>query len=137
MAKRYYRDSGIRVCAGYASSARAFVVDLGRRPSAKHSLDRIENRGHYSCGKCAECLANGWHFNLRWATRDEQANNTRKARRIEFNGITDTITGWAERLGIDKKALYHRFTVCKWSVEKALTTPLRVRSDSRFRGVGS
>lgn len=63
------------MCWGWRSSFPAFLADMGRRPPDKTSIDRIDGRGHYSCGKCGECLANGWTANCRWADDFEQAQN--------------------------------------------------------------
>jgi hypothetical protein len=40
-----------------------FINCVGRRPTLRHSLDRINNDGHYECG------------NLRWSTWEVQRSN--------------------------------------------------------------
>jgi hypothetical protein len=70
---------GITACEGYRKFEN-FFADLGEKPepTALYSIDRFPlNSGGYWCGKCPECLANGWTFNVRWATAKEQANNRR------------------------------------------------------------
>jgi hypothetical protein len=47
-----------------------------------------------------------------------------KVRLITHDGVTLTLSGWAERLGIGKTALVYRLAQ-GWPVERALTEPLR------------
>lgn len=61
-----YGGRGIEV---HFTTFEEFLACIGRRPSPAHSVDRINNDGHYEAG------------NLRWATNREQANN-RGARRF-------------------------------------------------------
>lgn len=68
---RNYGGRGIRVCEAWSSSYAAFLAHVGPRPSAKHSIDRIDNDGHYEPG------------NVRWATRSAQGQNTRRTRLTE------------------------------------------------------
>lgn len=54
------------------TSLKEFVKHIGPRPSSRHSLDRIDNDGHYESG------------NVRWATRTQQQQNRRPFSRWSF-----------------------------------------------------
>ena len=62
--QKWYADRGIRVCARWLGY-RNFLADVGRKPSPKHTLDRIDNDKGYEPGNC------------RWATWKEQRANRR------------------------------------------------------------
>ncbi len=64
-----YGARGITVCDRWRYAC--FLADMGRRPTPKHSIDRIENNGNYEPGNC------------RWATASEQMRNTRRQRPAE------------------------------------------------------
>ena len=118
-----YGGRGIRVCQRYSEDFAAFLQDMGSRPSNRHSINRKENDGHYSCGQCTECLSNGWTFNLEWATSKTQSQNTRRNHLLTWNGKTQCISAWAEELHLPARLIWGRIVNCGWSVEKALTSP--------------
>lgn len=59
------------------SSFEQFILEIGARPSPKHSLDRINVESHYMPG------------NVRWATQQEQLANRRQFKAI--HNFTDSI----------------------------------------------
>lgn len=67
-----YGGRGIRVCDAWRQSFIAFFSDMGLKPSAAHSLDRYPDpNGDYEPGNC------------RWATAQEQIQNTRRVIRVK------------------------------------------------------
>lgn len=103
----FYGRRGIRVCKRW-NDFLAFFADVGPPPTAAHTIDRIHSAGHYSCGKCAECVARGWPSNVRWATWHTQSRNKRTTHFITCQGETLCVTDWSLRLGIDRKTLRER-----------------------------
>jgi len=107
----YYGGRGIKVYKEWDNYA-AFHDWAMKNGYADHlTLDRINNNGDY----CPE--------NCRWATRKEQARNTRQNHFITFNGKTMTIAEWAEYVGVSSTVLRTRL-YRGWPIERALTRPV-------------
>lgn len=60
-----YGGRGIKVCLSWRLSFDNFIKDMGFRPTDNHTLERMNNELGYSNDNC------------KWATRSEQARNTR------------------------------------------------------------
>lgn len=105
-----YGGRGIKMCARWSASFEAFLADMGRRPSIKHSIERVENDGDYEPGNCV------------WVLRREQARNKRNSVRLKYRGQVKLLVAWAEELGIDEATIRMRLKR-GWTVVKALSTP--------------
>lgn len=114
-----YGGRGIRVCTAIKNSFLIFFSCVGLRPTKKHSIDRIDPDGHYSCGACEDCKNSDMKFNMRWATTIEQANNKRNTVRI--NG--KTLLELEQATGVNRKALASRISR-GWSADRIINTPL-------------
>ena len=111
-----YGGRGISVCESWRNSFKAFLADVGQRPSSLHSIDRFPNNdGNYE------------PENVRWATMKEQSNNRRSNHLVTFRGVTKTVAEWSESTKITQPAICSRLK-SGWSIEDALTRPLRITS---------
>lgn len=104
---KWYGGKGIRISDEWRYDFRAFLSYVGRRPSPKHSIDRIDSNGHYEPG------------NVRWASWTEQANNRSNNR--DVNGLS--LKEAAAKAGIPYVTVKSRLSK-GWSVQRALETPV-------------
>lgn len=107
-----YGGRGISICKKWDSFT-AFLQDMGEKPSGT-SIDRIDVNGNYEPSNC------------RWATQEEQSNNTRRTIRVTIDGETKSLKQWSEVYGMDYKLVNSRVSVLGWSPVDALTKKVRV-----------
>ena len=108
-----YGGRGISICNEWLKYENFRDWSLKNGYSDKLTIDRIDNNGDYTPGNC------------RWITQKEQSNNKRNNRYIEYNGEVKTLSQWADMYNICRMLLRQRLNKCKWSMEKALNTPVR------------
>lgn len=106
----HYGGRGITICDRWKNSFMAFVGDIGPRPSLKHTVERINNGGHYEPGNC------------KWATWDEQANNRRTSFLVKIGGEVKTARQWDRLKGLSYGTVWHR--VKNGWPESALLNPV-------------
>jgi hypothetical protein len=105
-----YGARGIQFC---FDSFEEFFAEVGKKPTPKHSLDRINNNGNYEKG------------NIRWATIDQQVNNRRNTKLITIGQITQTQNQWARQVSIKANTIMMRLRqgLCNECSVFAPTTP--------------
>lgn len=111
-----YGGRGIAVCDEWKRSFSAFqdwAIQNGYHDSL--SIDRKDVNGDYSPENC------------RWVTMKAQQNNKRTNHLVCLDGVSHTITEWADILGLNKTTIKERLR-SGWSDEDALTKPVRRRT---------
>jgi hypothetical protein len=91
-----YGKRGISVCDRWRGKTDGFVnfiSDMGKKPSRRHTLDRINNDGNYDPSNC------------RWATPAMQSRNRRCVILHKADGLTMCAAEWASRLGVSASDL--------------------------------
>lgn len=107
-----YGGRGITICQRWVEYEN-FLVDMGRRPSPKHTIERRDNDGPYSPDNCY------------WELKEKQARNKRNTRLLTHDGETRVVSEWEKITGIRSRTILNRIDKLGWSVEKTLTTPTR------------
>lgn len=96
-----YGGRGIKVCSRWSgkNGFKNFFEDMGKRPSSKHSIDRIDVNGNYDLENC------------RWSSIEEQANNRTNNTFLTCDGTTMTIAQWARKVNVSEKTLHSRISL--------------------------
>lgn len=105
---KFYGQRGIKICARWLLSFENFLTDMGPRPGSEYSIERNDSDGDYSPDNC------------RWATKVEQANNTRSNVLIEYEGCIYTMVQLTRKLGLDYHGFKYRYQVQKLPLEEAI-----------------
>jgi hypothetical protein len=101
-----YGGRGITICKRWQSFAH-FRDDLGERPSARHTLERVNNDGNYEPSNC------------RWATRLEQSYNRSFSRILTIDDRAMCVAEWATELNWPQDRIRSRLKL-GWSDRQAL-----------------
>lgn len=114
---KYWKDyggRGITVCDRWLGENGFihFLEDMEEAPSGL-TIERKQNDLGY------------FKENCEWATPEQQARNRRNNHYETYNGKTRLLVEWSAEIGIPYKTLYARIYIYKWSIQKALTTPVR------------
>jgi len=114
-----YGGRGISVCKRWFAFSE-FLLDMKAGWAPGLSLDRINNDGNYEPSNC------------RWATREQQARNQSRNRRITIDNVTRCVNEWAKVSGVNTRTITARLNK-GWHPKRAVfMAPI----DSKHRPVG-
>lgn len=105
-----YGGAGVKVCRRWRIAFDNFLKDMGEKPEGM-TIDRKNGKLGYFPSNC------------RWATRREQQNNMRTNVLISIDGVSSTISKWAELFGVVSRGLAGSRISRGWDPKKAFTTP--------------
>jgi hypothetical protein len=94
-----YGGRGITMCKTWINSYSKFIEDMGKKPTPKHTIERIDNNLGYCKSNC------------KWATYTEQANNRRgniKVKHIPTGMIFNSISSAADNFGLIKGSIINQ-----------------------------
>lgn len=93
-----YGERGITVCDEWKDYVVFARWSLANGYADDLSIDRINNDGNYEPDNC------------RWVTMKKQHNNTSRCKFFKIDGITKSMTEWAEEYGLDPGTVQTRIS---------------------------
>ena len=109
-AYKNYGGRGIKVCERW-NKFENFLADMGPIYKPGLTIERRNNNGDYCPENCC------------WATRDEQAVNTRRNHLFTCGGKTQPLSIWAREFHAQHTTILARLRR-GWSIERAITEPV-------------
>lgn len=108
-----YGGRGIRVCTEWQTFEPFLKWAKENGYADNLQIDRLNVDGNYEPTNC------------RWVTRKVNMLNRRNTILITFKGETKPLLIWCEELGVPYCTVYSRIHEYGWTIEKALSTPVR------------
>lgn len=102
-----YGGRGIKICDQWKDFS-SFYADMGMPPSSNYTIDRIDNDGDYEPRNC------------RWASRKQQAANTRTTKNVVLNGVEMPFSLACQTLGYSSAALRTMAKRRQWPYQRAV-----------------
>lgn len=84
------------------------------------TIDRIDTNGNYEPDNC------------RWVTNIEQQNNKRNNIKLFYNGRYVSLLELSKETNMNYNTIKSRICNYKWSVEKAISTPIKTRGSNKI-----
>ena len=93
----YYGGKDIKYCDEWKEFTNFYEWAIKSGYKDNLTIERVDFNGDYKPSNCC------------WITKSEQNKNTSKTLNIEINGITKTLKGWADEVGVTPPAMSHRY----------------------------
>lgn len=116
-----YGGRGIFVCRRWRKSFENFYKDMGKKPTNKHTIERVDNNGPYGPWNCI------------WATRSIRGRNKYNNVWLTYKGEQRLLTDLAKENSMQQRTLKQRVD-SGVSVEDAVTKPVFKPPEYLFRG---
>lgn len=107
----HYGGRGIKMCEKWLNDPSSFLEDMGKKPSPKHSIDRINVDGDYEPTNC------------RWASPAVQNHNRSVSRWVQYKGVKTHVSDIPRHSTVTLAHFCRRIKSYGWDVEKAASTP--------------
>lgn len=120
----HYGGREITVCPEWLNDYWAFELDVGKRPSSRHQLNRIENSGNYEPG------------NTEWVLPyKNSAYNARRTRSDNKVGQSGVYYNTAKKRYHATITIHTRRIHLGWYVSKDMAIKVRKSAEDRFKGM--
>lgn len=116
-----YGGRGISVCEAWLTFEGFYewAIKAGYREGLQ--IDRKKNDGNYEPGNCS------------WVSQKENENNRRDTVMLTYNGKEKPLSILADECGINRRVLYDRIFKYGFSVEEAVSLPVKVGNNQSLR----
>jgi len=112
-----YGGRGIKVVDAWKNDFETFYQwSIANGYSEGLTIERINVNGNYAPDNC------------KWITQKEQAYNKQDTVRVEYRGVVKCLAEWAHEFGASYNIVKKRFTQLGWGIERALITPVDIRT---------